>query len=244
MRYGLIRMGNGYYQKGDQRAIKVNDLFDRIASHYDLVNDVQSAGLHRLWKRRLVRMAALKPGRKALDVCCGTGDVTMALAGSGANVAGLDFNARMLAVARARAAREGSMNVEFLQGDALHIPFEESVFDAVTISYGLRNLSDFERGISELHRVAKPGGRILVLDFGKPANRIWRWIYHTYLRCMVPVYGGVFCGDTAAYAYILESLQAYPAQEGVAAALRKLNCGNVRIIPFLGGAMSINYAEK
>jgi demethylmenaquinone methyltransferase/2-methoxy-6-polyprenyl-1,4-benzoquinol methylase len=244
MRYGLIQMGNGYYQKGGQRAAKVNDLFDRIASRYDLINDVQSAGLHRLWKRRLVRMAALKPAQKALDVCCGTGDVTMALARSGASVVGLDFNARMLDVARARVACEGSKNINYLQGDALKIPFSETTFDAVTVSYGLRNLSDFERGISELHRVAKPGGRILILDFGKPANKTWRWIYYAYLRCMVPVFGRIFCGDAAAYAYILESLQVYPAQEGVATALRTLNCKNVRIYPLLGGAMSINYAEK
>ncbi len=237
-------MSNSYYQQGEQRAAKVNDLFDRIARRYDLINDIQSAGMHRLWKRRLVRLAALKSGQKALDVCCGTGDVTMALAGSGASVVGLDFNTHMLEVARRRLADETARGVEFLQGDALHMPFGESVFDAVTISYGLRNLSDFDGGISELHRVAKPGGRILVLDFGKPANQLWRRIYYLYLRCMVPVFGRVFCGNAAAYAYILESLQAYPAQEGVAAALRKLNCKNVRILPLLGGAMSINYAEK
>jgi len=237
-------MGDGYYQNGGRRAAKVDELFDRIASRYDLINDVQSAGLHRLWKRRLVRIAALKPGQKALDVCCGTGDVTMALAGSGANVVGLDFNGRMLDVARKRAASGALRNVRFLEGDALQIPFGESAFDVVAISYGLRNLSDFEGGVSELHRVTKPGGRILVLDFGKPANKTWRWIYYTYLRCMVPVFGRIFCGDAAAYAYILESLQAYPAQEGVAAALRKLGCKNVGITPLLSGAMSINYAEK
>lgn len=237
-------MANSYYQKGEQRAAKVNDLFDRIASRYDLINDVQSAGLHRIWKRRLVRMAALKPGQKALDVCCGTGDITLALACSGAQIQGLDFNARMLDVARRRAASEASNNVEFLQGDALQIPFGESSFDAVTIGYGLRNLSDFEGGIFELHRVAKSGGRILVLDFGKPSNKAWRRLYYTYLRCMVPVFGKIFCGDSSAYAYILESLEAYPAQEGVATVLRGLGCKNVRIISLLGGAMSINYAEK
>lgn len=237
-------MPESYYQKGEQRAAKVNDLFDRIATRYDLINDVQSAGLHRLWKRRLVRMATLQSGLKALDVCCGTGDVTMALAGSGAHVQGLDFSTRMLEIARRRAADVESRNVEFLQGDALHLPFADSTFDAVTISYGLRNLASFATGISELYRVAKPGGRILVLDFGKPANKTWRWIYYTYLRCMVPVFGKIFCGDSAAYAYILESLEVYPAQEGVFAALQELNCRNVRMISLLGGAMSINYAEK
>lgn len=237
-------MPESYYQKGGQRAAKVNDLFDRIATRYDLINDVQSAGLHRIWKWRLVRMATLESGQTALDVCCGTGDVTLALAGSGAHVQGLDFSTRMLEIARRRATDEASRNVAFLQGDALQLPFADSTFDAVTISYGLRNLSDFQQGVAELHRVAKPGGRILVLDFGKPANKTWRWLYYTYLRCMVPVFGKLFCGDSAAYAYILVSLKAYPAQEGVAAELRALNCRNVRIISLLGGAMSINYAEK
>jgi demethylmenaquinone methyltransferase/2-methoxy-6-polyprenyl-1,4-benzoquinol methylase len=131
-----------------------------------------------------------------------------------------------------------------VRGDALRLPFKNATFEIVTISYGLRNLSDFDAAIAELLRVTKPGGRVLILDFGKPDNVLWRWLYFTYLRMGVPLFGLAFCRDAAAYGYILESLQHYPAQHGVDQALRKLNCRNVCIHNFLGGAMSINYAER
>ena len=168
-------MSEGYYEPGEQRAAKVRDLFGAIAGRYDLLNDLQSFGLHRAWKRRLVRLAAMGPDRRALDVCCGTGDVALALAATGAEVVGVDFSEPMLSVARERKPAEA--RVRFLQGDALNLPFADASFDAVTISYGLRNLADIPAGLRELWRVARPGGRVLVLDFGKPANRFWRALY-------------------------------------------------------------------
>ena len=238
-------MGNRFYEAGEGRAERVNDLFAAIAPRYDLINDLQSFGLHRWWKRRLIQFAAVQSGESALDLCCGTGDVAFALAEAGARVTGMDFSAPMLAVAEARKVKVGeAAGPVFLQGDALRTPFPDAHFDVVTISYGLRNLASVDEGLREMWRVLKPGGRLLVLDFGKPDNAAWRGAYFAYLRFAVPVFGRLFCKNAAAYAYILESLQHYPAQRGVDEKLRALGAANARIVNFLGGVMSINVAEK
>ena len=126
----------------------------------------------------------------------------------------------------------------------MRLPFRTDTFDIVTVGYGLRNLSEWQTGLSEMQRVAKPGGRLLVLDFGKPANPLWRTLYFAYLRLFVPVLGKIFCGDSSAYAYILESLKHYPAQIGVADKMHELGLHRIRTINLLGGAMGINYGEK
>ena len=282
------RMANIYFDPGEQRANKVNDLFARIAPRYDLINDLQSFGLHRYWKRRVIRLAHPQPGDRALDVCCGTGDLALALARGGAQVAGVDFSERMLEVAT-RKRSEGNLKPEigsqaagmesqvtadrgqtaegrsqesevalhvsrftfhasrlthFIRADAQQIPFRDNSFDIVTVGYGLRNLASWETGLGEMQRVAKAGGRLLVLDFGQPNNPLWRSLYFSYLRSVVPWLGRIFCGNAAAYAYILESLKHYPAQRGVAAKMRDLGLVNVRIINLLGAVMTINYGEK
>jgi demethylmenaquinone methyltransferase / 2-methoxy-6-polyprenyl-1,4-benzoquinol methylase len=248
-------VSNVFYAPGEQRAAKVNDLFASIARRYDLLNDLQSFGLHRLWKRRVVNLANVKPGDRALDLCCGTGDIALALARQGAETTGLDFSEKMLEVAKIRSQKSEARNQnenresqianpKFIQGDAQQLPFPENSFDIVTVGYGLRNLASWEKGLEEMLRVAKPGGRIIVLEFGKPANWLWRKIYFTHLKCSVPLIGLLFCGNPQAYAYILESLKHYPAQLAVAEKMRGLKLANVRVINLLGGAMAINYAEK
>ena len=234
-------MSNTFYVPGEQRAAKVNDLFASIARRYDLINDLQSFGLHRRWKRRVADLAAVTPGARALDLCCGTGDLALALAARGAAVTGLDFSAPMLEVAGRRKTGD---NPVFIQGDALQIPFPDNSFDVVTMGYGLRNLASWESGLAEMWRVAKPGGRVIILEFGKPANALWRRLYFTHLRCSVPLTGWIFCGNAQAYAYILESLKHYPAQRAVDAKMREMKFTNVRVVDFLGGAMAINYGEK
>jgi demethylmenaquinone methyltransferase/2-methoxy-6-polyprenyl-1,4-benzoquinol methylase len=241
-------VSNAFYVPGEQRAAKVNDLFARIARRYDLINDLQSFGLHRLWKRRVVQLAKIKTGDRALDLCCGTGDISFALARNGAETTGLDFSPQMLEVAESRrpkANRKSQIaNLKFFQGDALQLPFPENSFDIVTVGYGLRNLTSWERGLDEMSRVARPGARLIVLDFGKPANALWRALYFAHLKCSVPLIGLLFCGQPSAYAYILESLKNYPAQLAVAEKMRGLKLANVRCFNLLGGAMAINYGEK
>jgi len=239
-------VSNVFYAPGEQRAAKVGDLFASIARRYDLLNDLQSFGLHRLWKRRVVALAGVKPGDRALDLCCGTGDIAFTLARQGADITGLDFSEKMLDVARARlqSSKSKTQNLKFILGDAGQIPFPDHSFDAVTMGYGLRNLPSWETGLREMIRVAKPGGRIVVLDFGKPPNALWRKIYFTHLKCSVPLIGLLFCGRADAYAYILESLKHYPAQFAVAEKMRELQLADVQIVNFVGGAMAINFGKK
>lgn len=254
-------MSNPFYAPGEQRAEKVHALFATIARRYDLINDVQSFGMHRRWKQRLVALANVQPGDRALDICCGTGDIVFALAAQGAEVVGLDFTEQMLAVAEARKRRSAARSkklidqspaadlrpptsVRFVQGDAMKLPFPKNSFGAVTVGYGLRNLASWETGLSEMIRVARPGGRVVVLDFGKPDNPRWRTIYFGYLRLCVPVFGLLFAGRADAYAYILESLRHYPAQRGVETKMCEHGMKNIRVVNLIGGAMSFNYGEK
>lgn len=268
-------MANRFYEPGAARAARVRDLFDTIASRYDLINDLQSLGLHRRWKRRAVALAAVGPGQRALDVCCGTGDLARALACCGAEVVGVDFSAAMLQVAAARVPSRAvglrapatihvarpaghqkplpqvsagphasALNLHLVRADALRLPFGDGAFDAVTVGYGLRNLADWRAGLAELTRVARAGARLVVLDFGKPENRLWRALYFAYLRGMVPLFGRLFCGNAQAYAYILESLRHYPAPRGVADQMGALGWEGVRVERLLGGAMTIHAARR
>jgi demethylmenaquinone methyltransferase/2-methoxy-6-polyprenyl-1,4-benzoquinol methylase len=240
-------MPESFYAADETRAQRVNDLFATIAPRYDLINDLQSFGLHRAWKRRLIQLAAVRPGARALDLCCGTGDVAFALADAGAQVTACDFSEPMLQVARQRFLNRRNRRKEiltFLRADALHLPLASNTFDIVTVAYGLRNLADFRAGLTEMLRVLKPGGKLLILDFGKPDSAPWRTAYFAYLKFLVPLFGKIFCGNSATHAYILESLKKYPAQRGIAAILTELGCREVRIENLLGGVMSINTTMK
>jgi demethylmenaquinone methyltransferase/2-methoxy-6-polyprenyl-1,4-benzoquinol methylase len=241
---GLL-MGNAYFDPGSQRAAKVKELFARIAPRYDLINDLQSAGLHRLWKRKVLALARPAPGERALDLCCGTGDLALALASAGATVAGLDFSGEMLRIAHNRMARRANTSgaVRFVRADALRIPFPDGSFDIVTIGYGLRNLADLEAGLREARRVLRPGGRLVALDFGKPQAPLARKLYFGYLRAGVPLFGRLFCGDAAAYAYILESLERFPARAELADRLSSAGFENARATDLCGGVMVLIHGE-
>jgi len=235
-------MGNRYYQKGERRAEGVQDLFAAVAPRYDLINDLQSFGMHRLWKRRLVRLAEVQPGESAMDLCCGTGDIAFALARDGAQVSGVDFSEPMLEVARrrSRTSDSGRGKVTFEQGDAMKLRFEGNSFELVTISYGLRNLKSIDDGLREIARVTRPRGRLMILDFAFPSNRLWKAAYILHLKTVVPVLGRLFCGDADTHSYILESLKRYPGPAEIG--LRMVTAGwkDVRWWNVLGGVMTLH----
>jgi demethylmenaquinone methyltransferase/2-methoxy-6-polyprenyl-1,4-benzoquinol methylase len=245
---------NRYFIEGEQRADGVRDLFAAIAPRYDLINDLQSFGLHRRWKRRLVHEARITPGEQALDLCCGTGDVAFALARAGAEVTGVDFSEPMLAIARGRAAGcEASRGIaplsairmpRFEHGDALALRFADRSFQLVTIAYGLRNLASIAGGLAEMARVSEPGGRILILDISRPGNRWWRSVYLLHLKTVVPLLGRLFCGDAQSHAYILESLNRYPSAPQIAELMQAAGWKSTRWINLLGGVMTLHSGRR
>jgi demethylmenaquinone methyltransferase / 2-methoxy-6-polyprenyl-1,4-benzoquinol methylase len=182
-------------------------MFDRIARRYDLVNTVLSGGTDGGWRRRAARATRLQPGGSALDVACGSGKLTAQLAraaGREGRVVGLDFSPQMLEV-----ARRDHPGIAFLEGDALNLPFGDASFDASTIAFGLRNLADPVRGLREMQRVVKPGGRSVVLEFVRPPKNIAGGAYRLYLRTLLPAIGGAISGQPAAYRYLSDTVDSY-----------------------------------
>jgi demethylmenaquinone methyltransferase / 2-methoxy-6-polyprenyl-1,4-benzoquinol methylase len=236
---------NKYLSYDEQRAPKVKAMFTRLAWRYDSVNDVMSFGLHRRWKRQTVALALHRgSAKRILDICCGTGDLCFLAERMGARrVTGLDFTLPMLAVARRRKLAAGSGSL-FTEGDALRLPFPDGAFDAITVSYGLRNIADPEAALAEMRRVLAPGGRAIILDFGKPENRIAAALYGAFLHTMMPAVGWLFHGDPETYLYIPASLERYPGQRGVAELMKKTGFVNVRYENRLLGTMGINLGEK
>ncbi|MGH9316400.1 MAG: ubiquinone/menaquinone biosynthesis methyltransferase, partial [Thermoanaerobaculia bacterium] len=206
-------MPNKYLSYDGERAPKVREMFSRLARRYDLINDVMSLGLHRIWKRQTVRLALEGRGTaRVLDLCCGTGDMCFlaeAIGPDGTRVVGADFTLPMLAVGRRRKIQR-HRKTHLLQADALHLPFRNTSFDAITVGYGLRNIADPEAALGEMRRVLAPGGRAVILDFGKPDNPVVRALYQAFLRTMMPAVGWLFHGDPETYLYIPESLKRFP----------------------------------
>lgn len=244
---------NKFLAYDDSRADRVERLFSRIAPRYDLINDLQSFGLHRLWKRKVIKLARFGPGQRALDLCCGSGDLALGLRGCAIDdvlVVGLDFSWPMLRAALHRSRNRYPLSsllpppLHWVRGDALKLPFRDAEFDVVTMGYGLRNVADIDRSLTEIRRVLRPGGRLLVLDFGKPDNPAIRGLYFGYLRTLPPFLGKLLCGDADTHAYIYASLMGYPAQRGVEARMNRAGWKNVRVHNLLGGIMGINYGEN
>jgi len=182
-------------------------MFDRIAHRYDRVNTVLSAGTDSGWRRRAARETGLRPGGFALDVACGSGKLTAELAkiaGDAGRVVGLDFSPQMLDVARRNHPR-----LEFMQGDAVSLPFDDASFDASSIAFGLRNLADPIRGLREMLRVVKPGGRAVVLEFVRPPRGVVGGAYRVYLRTLLPAVGGLLSGEPSAYRYLSDTVDSY-----------------------------------
>lgn len=197
-------------------------MFDRIAPIYDPMNTLMTLGLDARWRRAAVRAAGLGPGAAALDVACGSGALARELArtaGPTGSVVGIDLSTGMLARARRRPPRAGAAPIRYLVADALELPFPDRSFDAVTVGFGLRNVADYARALSEMARVTRPGGRVVVLEIATPSGGIGRAVAATWFERVVPLVGRV-AGGGSAYRYLPDSVRAYPSPAEVAALMR------------------------
>ena len=228
----------------DAHRKKVHDLFSRIAGRYDRMNSILSLTLDRRWRARTLDIADPRPGERWLDVCCGTGKITMEIGrrvGAGGKVTGLDFNESMLAVAK-HAEKTASLPapVCWLEGDAMALPFSDGVFDGVTIGFGLRNLPDFSQGIREMRRVLKPGGRWVCLDLSHPVWPVFRQGHAFFVRFLVPFIGNIGLGEQSHYRWLPESLRKFPGADELADTMRNCGLENVRFERLNGGIAAVH----
>jgi demethylmenaquinone methyltransferase/2-methoxy-6-polyprenyl-1,4-benzoquinol methylase len=203
--------------KAGEKASRVAEVFHSVAGKYDLMNDLMSGGVHRLWKLFTVEMAAVRPGQAILDIAGGTGDLAekfARLTGPTGTVVLADINAAMLRVGRDKLLDRGmSQNLLFAQADAQHLPFPDHTFDCITIAFGLRNVTDKDLALRSMLRVLKPGGRLLVLEFSKPRSGLLEKAYDTYSFRVLPLMGQLVAGDADSYRYLAESIRMHPDQE-------------------------------
>lgn len=224
----------------------VNRLFETIASRYDFFTAFMSYGMDRGWKRKMIAMADLKGKETALDLACGTGDITFEIARrlKQGRAVGLDITRSMLKIAERKRREAQIANVDFHRADIMELPFEDEAFDCVTGGYALRNVPDVEGALLEIRRVLRPGGRFLSLDFGHPSNKIYRWLYLNYLIVVGSAVGLIMHGDMDTYRYIPETLKLYPGQRGVQAMMQRAGFVETGFREFGGGIMAINYGSK
>ena len=231
----------------DEKKERVGEVFHSVASKYDLMNDVMSLGIHRLWKRRTVERAAVRPGMRVLDLAGGTGDLAAAFAprvGERGRVTVCDINASMLAVGRDRLLDQGRAgNLDFVQADAEALPFPDESFDRVTIAFGLRNVTRKERALAEMRRVLKAGGRLLVLEFSRPIAPM-RPFYDVYSFKMLPLMGRLIARDADSYRYLAESIRMHPDQETLAGMMRDAGLEQVHYENLTGGVVALHRATR
>jgi demethylmenaquinone methyltransferase/2-methoxy-6-polyprenyl-1,4-benzoquinol methylase len=222
---------------------QVRSMFDRIAGRYDLMNSVMSAGLHHHWRRRAADLARLRAGQRALDVCCGTGDLALEMkrrVGSEGEVVGLDFSRPMLERAREK-ARQLGLAVDYREGNALDLPFDDAHFDAATVGFGVRNLVDLRGGIAELARVVRPGGRVVVLEITTPLRPPLSWFYAIWFDRLVPLLGAL-AGNRDAYTYLPSSVRRFPAAAELAQQMHEIGLREVSYLIMGGGIIAAHAA--
>jgi demethylmenaquinone methyltransferase/2-methoxy-6-polyprenyl-1,4-benzoquinol methylase len=221
---------------------QVQGMFDRIAGRYDLLNSVMTAGLHHTWRKRAGDRAELSPGETALDICCGTGDLTIELASRvtpDGRVVGCDFSEPMLDLAREKASRDYATNARFEWADALNLPYDDERFDAVTVGFGVRNLSDLNRGLTEMRRVLSPGGRLVILEITQPTRPPLSSFFSLWFDRIVPLLGRL-AGDPEAYSYLPESVRSFPSSMGLAEKMDTAGFERIRWTLLAGGIIAIH----
>jgi demethylmenaquinone methyltransferase/2-methoxy-6-polyprenyl-1,4-benzoquinol methylase len=218
---------------------EVAAMFDGVAKRYDLVNDLLSLGRTKAWRRAATAIIAPRPAMKILDLAAGTGSSSEPLAAAGAEVIAADFSEGMLA-----AGRKARPHLVFIKADALDLPFEDDTFDVVTISFGLRNTADIDKALSQMLKVTKPGGHLVVVEFSQPVWRPFRTIYSNYLMRLLPVIARITSSNPDAYIYLAQSIRAWPDQGALAARITAAGWTNVGWTNLTGGVVAVHRAVK
>lgn len=228
-----------------EHARRVREMFERIASRYDLLNHILSAYVDKRWRRVLAeRLSDIGVDQPVLDVACGTGDLSLELHEAGhMKVIGIDFCRPMLAIAKSK-VNARNVEIPFIEGDALRLPFGDSSFAVVTIAFGLRNLSSVEQGVKELFRVLEPGGRLAVLEFSKPSVPVLGSIFRLYFSRVLPFLGGVISGSRSAYEYLPDSVRRFPDQKQLAALMSDAGLTEVSFENLTGGIAALHFGTR
>lgn len=239
----------GYQQVPvEEKAERVAEVFHSVAAKYDIMNDLMSGGIHRLWKRFTIEASGVRAGHKVLDIAGGTGDLSYAFAkrvGREGKVVLADINASMLNVGRDRLTDCGiAGNIEFCQCDAQYLPFPDNTFDCITIAFGLRNVTDKDLALRSMYRVLKPGGRLLVLEFSKPSNDLLGKVYDTYSFNLLPFMGKLVTNDAESYRYLAESIRMHPDQETLKTMMDAAGFANTEYRNMTGGIVAMHKGFK
>lgn len=232
----------------EDKSNRVADVFHSVAPHYDLMNDLMSFGMHRLWKGFTINQAALTRGQFVLDVASGTGDLAKPFAkivGQSGKVVMTDINEAMLQVGRDRLIDAGIIgNVEYVQADAENLPFEDNHFDCITIAFGLRNVTDKARALRSMYRVLKPGGKLLILEFSHPKTPLLNKLYDLYSFNVIPKLGEIIAKDRASYQYLVESIRMHPNQERLKTLILESGFEDVEYFNLSGGIVALHKGYK
>lgn len=232
----------------EEKASRVADVFHSVAARYDVMNDLMSLGIHRLWKRLTIERAGVRPGHQVLDIAGGTGDLTLKfsqLVGPRGRVVLADINASMLQVGRDKLLDQGvGGNVEYVQANAECLPFPDNSFDCITIAFGLRNVTNKDAALRSMARVLKPGGRLLVLEFSKPTNALFSKVYDEYSFRLLPKVGELVANDAGSYRYLAESIRMHPDQDTLKAMMIDAGLERVEYSNLTGGIVALHRGIK
>jgi demethylmenaquinone methyltransferase/2-methoxy-6-polyprenyl-1,4-benzoquinol methylase len=227
------------------KAARVRLMFAEIAPRYDLLNHALSLNIDKRWRRLVIKEVAdrlRRPGAVALDLCCGTGELSLEL-GALAPTFGVDFCHPMLELGLKK-VRRAELPIELIEGDALSVPFDDSMFDVVTVAFGLRNVDGTTAGLREIYRLLKPGGRCVVLEFSRPQLPVFRSLFHFYFTRLLPRIGNAVSGSSFAYQYLPDSVQSFPDQKELAALMQAVGFCDVRYYNLFGGVASLHVGDK
>jgi demethylmenaquinone methyltransferase / 2-methoxy-6-polyprenyl-1,4-benzoquinol methylase len=243
----LVSFGSQRVSPEDKRRL-VQDHFDTVAPRYDLTNTLLSFGLQHVWKRQAVAMLQLKVGERVVDVCGGTADLAL-LAAKAVSPAGrlvvYDFNRAMMALGQDKVRQAGAAHaIAFVQGDAESLALADRSFDAAMVGFGIRNLSDMVQGLREMHRVLKPGGRIMILEFSQPTNPWFKALYDFYSFTVMPLVGKIMVGSSQAYTYLPESIRLFPSPGELSETLRGLGFAEITYQPLSNGIAVAHVGKK